>query len=124
MKSNVASSGTLRARSLRKIAAPLRTPTKMIDWPRKSRAISAPISATRWAIFSRGSRTLSSGIVHHLIHDFERGRKGYRGQHGRVFSLWIEAIGGRGGGARLCTKKDISADLRTRCALFSASLEC
>ena len=47
---NVASSDTWRARSLRKIAAPLSTPTKITDWPRKSRVISAPISATRLAI--------------------------------------------------------------------------
>src|SRR5208282_5765901 len=48
------------------MAAPLRTPTKIIDWPRKSRAISAPISATRLAIVSRDSNTLRSGMDHHL----------------------------------------------------------
>src|SRR3981081_3416545 len=52
------------------MAAPLRTPTKIIDWPRRSRAISAPSSATRLAMVSRDSNTLRSGIEHHLIHEF------------------------------------------------------
>src|ERR1700686_205512 len=56
------------------MAAPLRTPTKIIDWPRRSRAISSPSSATRLAIVSRDSNTLRSGIEHHLIHEFGRNR--------------------------------------------------
>src|SRR5271157_350924 len=56
------------------MAAPLRTPTKIIDWPRKSRAISSPISATRLAMASRDSNTLRLDIEHHLIHEFGRNR--------------------------------------------------
>ena len=66
MKSKVASSWMLRARSLRKIAAPFNTPTKITDWLSKSRVIAAPISATRTAIFSRGIRTFSSVMAVHI----------------------------------------------------------
>ena len=50
MKSKVASSFTCRARSARKIAEPFNTPTRITGWPAKSRVISAPSSATRFAI--------------------------------------------------------------------------
>src|ERR1700682_205075 len=58
------------------MAAPLRTPTKIIDWPRRSRAISSPSSATRLAMVSRDSNTLRSGIEHHLIHEVGCNRNG------------------------------------------------
>src|SRR5216684_1399481 len=64
------------------MAAPLRTPTKIIDWPRKSRAISSPSSATRLAMVSRDSNTLSSDIEHHLIHEFGGNRNGLCGKAG------------------------------------------
>src|ERR1019366_4572436 len=57
------------------MAAPLRTPTKIIDWPRKSRVISSPSSATRLAMASRDSNTFRSGIEHHLIREFRCNRK-------------------------------------------------
>src|ERR1035437_9629724 len=79
IKSKVASRGTWRARSLKKTAAPLRTPTKIIDWPRKSRAISAPISATRLAMVSRDSNTLRSGIGDHFTQERSHGRQEGRG---------------------------------------------
>src|ERR1039457_2776053 len=66
MKSKVASSWTLRARSLRKMAAPLSTPTKITACPEKSRVISAPIAATRCAICSREIRTLSSVTANYI----------------------------------------------------------
>src|ERR1700680_3792183 len=66
MKSKVASSWTWRARSLRKMAAPLSTPTKITAWPEKSRVISAPIAATRCAICSREIRTLSSVTANYI----------------------------------------------------------
>src|SRR5574341_1144004 len=62
-KSKWASSWMLRARSLRKMAAPLSTATSTMDCPAKSRVISAPISATRRATWSRPSRTFKSAIV-------------------------------------------------------------
>src|SRR3954466_14365856 len=67
MKSNVASSVTARARSLRNTDAPFSTATKIIDWPPKSRVMSAPISATRCAICSRENKTFSSGMGAILI---------------------------------------------------------
>src|SRR5579864_467878 len=64
MKSKVESSCTSRARSLRKIAAPLSTPTKMMVCPAKSRVISAPNSLTRCAICWRVRRTFKFDTAH------------------------------------------------------------
>src|SRR4029077_17702421 len=66
MKSNVASSFTWRARSARKIAEPLSTPTRMTGCPAKSRVISAPNSTIRFAISSREISTLSSAMAFHI----------------------------------------------------------
>src|ERR1700757_828317 len=64
MKSKVESSCTSRARSLRKIAAPLSTPTKMMACPAKSRVISAPSSLTRCAICWRVRRIFKFDTAH------------------------------------------------------------
>src|SRR5579864_4541564 len=66
MKSKVASTCNWRDKSLRKIAAPFSTPRSTTDCPAKSRLISTPISATRWAIFSRGIRTFNSAMAIHI----------------------------------------------------------
>src|SRR5581483_10205471 len=66
MKSKVASKSTWRARSARKIAAPLSTPTRMTDCPAKSVVICAPNSLTRRATSSRPISTLSSGMGFHI----------------------------------------------------------
>src|SRR5579863_3112656 len=66
MKSNVESRSTCRVRSDRKMAAPLRTPTKITDCPAKSLVICAPSSLTRFAISCRGISTLSSLMAFHI----------------------------------------------------------
>src|SRR5208283_4025137 len=66
MKSKVASSLTCLARSARKIAEPFNTPTKRTGWPAKSCVISAPSSATRFAISFREISTLSSVMAFHI----------------------------------------------------------
>src|ERR1700730_11384216 len=63
MKSKVQSNSTCRARSERKMAAPLRTPTKIIDCPAKSFVICAPSSLTRFAMSCREISTLSSAMA-------------------------------------------------------------
>src|SRR6185503_10842348 len=66
MKSYVASSCTWRTRSLRKIAAPLRTPTNSAGSCLKSEVICCASSPTRWAIWSREMSSLSSSTDEHL----------------------------------------------------------
>src|SRR5579862_4577517 len=66
MKSNVQSRPTCRARSDRKMAAPLSTPTKMMDSPAKSFVICVANSATRFAMSSREISTLSSAMAFHI----------------------------------------------------------
>src|ERR1700722_1586470 len=66
MKSKVESRSTCLARSARKIAAPLSTPTKITDWPAKSFVICAPNSTTRLAISCREISTLSSAMTFHI----------------------------------------------------------
>src|SRR5579862_4048818 len=66
MKSKVASRSTCRARSERKIAAPLSTPTKITDCPEKSFVIWAPSSPTRRAMSCREISTLRSLMAFHI----------------------------------------------------------
>src|SRR5258706_1872362 len=63
MKSKVASSSMLRARSLRNKHAPLSTPTSTTDSPAKSFDICRPSSATRAAISSRLIITFNLGAA-------------------------------------------------------------
>src|ERR1700722_5317473 len=63
MKSKVESRSIFRARSERKIAAPLRTPTRITDSPAKSLVICAPSSPTRFAMSCREISTLSSAMA-------------------------------------------------------------
>src|SRR5579864_2058800 len=66
MKSKVASRSICRAKSDRKIAAPLSTPTRMTDCPEKSFVIWAPSSPTRLAISCREISTLRSLMAFHI----------------------------------------------------------
>src|ERR1700686_3593098 len=66
MKSKVESRSICRARSERKIAAPLSTPTRITDCPAKSLVICAPSSLTRVAISCREISTLSSVMAFHI----------------------------------------------------------
>src|SRR5579871_4738781 len=65
MKSKLTSSRICRAKSPKKIAAPLSTPTRTIGWPAKSRVICAPISATFFAISCREINTFNARMANH-----------------------------------------------------------